>query len=94
VRTLTAHQKRVYALALLPDVRRVCSAGEDLTLLMWDAKNGKLLKKKQAHKELIKVAKAFQRGDQSLLWTGGGDGHARIWTKVTFQTSCSHSNVC
>jgi len=62
LKTVTAHSKRVYAMALMKDIRRVCSAGEDETLLMWDSKTAKILKKKQVHNQSIKVAKAFQRG--------------------------------
>ncbi|XP_041858938.1 WD repeat-containing protein 6 [Melanotaenia boesemani] len=76
---LYGHQARVFSVHLSP--RRVFSAGEDGTCLIWDwAGGGKVVRTLKGHRAGGIRALAVSEGeDQRWVATGGADGGVRLW---------------
>lgn len=81
LRVLYGHQARVFAVRL--SQRRVFSAGEDGTCLIWDwAGDGKVIRTLKGHRAGGVRALAVSGGledDKRWVATGGADGGVRLW---------------
>lgn len=70
-------QAPIYTAAFSPDGNYLVSAGDDNRVLIWDLRNGKILKDLKGHTDTLYTT-AFS-ADGSLLVSGGLDNSIRVW---------------
>ena len=70
-------QAPIYAATFSPDGTHLVSAGDDNRVLVWDLRNGKILKELRGHTDTL-YSVAFSR-DSSMLVSGGLDNSIRVW---------------
>jgi WD40 repeat protein len=74
---LAVHANRVLSAALSPDGRQILTGNLDKTARLWDAMNGKELRRFKGHRGSV-VSVAFSPDGQQIL-TGGRDETVRLW---------------
>lgn len=74
---LSGHRGLIYALAFLPDGRRLVSAGGDEELRLWDLTTGELLQTFQGHNRRV-YSLALSTDGQTLV-SGSDDQTVRFW---------------
>ncbi|KAG1789530.1 WD40-repeat-containing domain protein [Suillus plorans] len=77
VRVFEDHERRINAVAVLPDQRRMVTSSEDNTLRLWDLKEGAVLKKMVGHHANVKALAVSQDGQ--LIASGDLDGELNAW---------------
>ena len=74
---LSDHTSPVNALVLLPDNRRLISAGADKTILLWDITTGEVL---QSWSDQTSFVNALHLSpDETTLYSGTADGALQAW---------------
>lgn len=76
-RTLTDHTSPVNALVLLPDNRRLLSAGADKTILLWDLTTGEVLRTWADQTSFVNTLRLSP--DETTLYSGTADGALQAW---------------
>jgi WD40 repeat protein/serine/threonine protein kinase len=77
VRSLEAHDGRVYDVEYSPDGKYLATAGHDKTVIVWLNHNGNPLYKLQGHQDPVRSVTFSADGSQ--LVSAGYDGTVRIW---------------
>ena len=72
------HDYLVLAVATSPDGKRVATASDDSTIILWDAANGAVVQEWVAHSYKPVTCLAFSPDSQFLV-SGGGDSNLKIW---------------
>ncbi|MFO0925505.1 MAG: efflux RND transporter periplasmic adaptor subunit [Gemmataceae bacterium] len=76
---LSGHTAAVHGLAVSADGRRLASASEDRTVIVWSWPAGLRQAQLRHPAEVYAVAFARRSGTERIV-TGGGDGQVRLWT--------------
>lgn len=71
------HTGQVTSIALSPDGRWVASASVDTTMILWDIKSRRIIRKWQSHEAVWHIKFS---PDSSRLAAGGDDGQLDIWS--------------
>ncbi len=79
--TLSGHAGEVYAVVFSPDGKRVLSGGDDGTIRLWDADNGRLRRTFKAHDSCVNML-AYSP-DGQLLASASCDRRIRLWDAKT-----------
>jgi WD40 repeat protein/tRNA A-37 threonylcarbamoyl transferase component Bud32 len=75
---LNRHDPRgVHSIGFAPDSKRAVTAGSDGLILIWDVKDGKILKKLIGHDGAVRAAAFSPTGDR--VASAGDDGTVRVW---------------
>jgi WD40 repeat protein/serine/threonine protein kinase len=77
VRSLEAHEGRVYDVEYSPDGKYLATAGHDKTVIVWLTQNGNPLYKLQGHQEPVHSVSFSPDG--KFLVSAGWDGAVRVW---------------
>jgi WD40 repeat protein/serine/threonine protein kinase len=77
VRSIEAHDGRVYDVEYSPDGKYIATAGHDQTVIVWLTENGNPLYKLVGHQDPVRSV-AFSRNGK-LLVSAGWDGTVRVW---------------
>lgn len=77
VRDLAGHDKEVWALAYTPDGSTLISSGDDHSIKLWDARDGRLLKTLVGHESLVEALAVSPDGKS--LASAGFDTTVRVW---------------
>ncbi|KAG1811605.1 WD40-repeat-containing domain protein [Suillus variegatus] len=97
VRRFRGHEGYIYAVAVLPDKRRMVTGSDDMTLRLWDLKTGVVLKKMEGHRNgLMRLAVSR---DGQLIASGDRGGEVIVWhgetgellTKIEAHSETVHS---
>jgi WD40 repeat protein/serine/threonine protein kinase/tetratricopeptide (TPR) repeat protein len=79
--TLTGHTKQVNAVAYHPAGKRLASAGDDHTVIIWDLETGRAVRTLSGHVKPV-TGVAYHPGG-NLLASCGEDGSWRLWESDT-----------
>jgi WD40 repeat protein/nucleoside phosphorylase len=77
VRTLSGHERPVYACAVTPDGRRAISASEDKTLKLWDLETGLELTAFEGHEGYVYSCSMTPDGRHAV--SGSADKTLKVW---------------
>jgi serine/threonine protein kinase/sugar lactone lactonase YvrE len=75
---LSDHTSPVNALVLLPDNRRLLSAGADKTILLWDITTGEVLQSWSDQTSFVNTLSLSP--DETTLYSGTADGALQAWS--------------
>ncbi|KAG2118634.1 WD40-repeat-containing domain protein [Suillus clintonianus] len=81
LRTFQGHERRVIAVAVFPDGRRMVTGSKDETLCLWDLKTGVVLKKMEGHRSEV-CSLAVSR-DGQIIASGDYSGEVITWNGET-----------
>jgi WD40 repeat protein len=81
VRTITAHDKAIKAVAITPDGQKLISASKDQTLIIWDLITGNQLKTLIGHTSHVLTLAITP--DSKYVASGSADESIRIWNLDT-----------
>ena len=79
---LGAHESWVNSAEYSPDGKRIVSAGNDMTVRIWDADTGALLKTLEGHQDIV-VSSAAYSPDGKRIVSASDDMTVRIWDAET-----------
>lgn len=77
IRSWTAHDDTIFAMALSHDGKRLATAGGDRLLKVWDLASGRESARMEAHSSQV-LSVAFHPDDSQLV-TGGADRQLKVW---------------
>jgi WD40 repeat protein len=84
---LQGHTKRVTAVALSSDDRRVVSGSEDHTLRVWDLESGQTIRTLQGHTSAVTALALSSDGRRAV--SGSEDHTLRVWDLESGQIICT-----
>lgn len=86
--TLTGHTDMITAQAWSPNEKFIASAGEDGTVVVWDARSGQILY--TYHSPSSVVTSLAWSPDSKRIVSGGSDGLAQTWDATTGGNVLNH----
>ncbi len=90
VRSWTAHDDTIFAMALSSDGKHLATAGGDKLVKLWDPATGKELARLEGHSSQV-LSLAFHP-DGSQLVTGGADRQLKVWNVATRENVVAFSS--
>jgi hypothetical protein len=81
---LRGHTDDVFAVAFLPDGKRLATAGRDRAVWLWDLARGEEVARLPGHTSYV-WSLAFSR-DGATLVSGSGDFTVRLWDTASLRT--------
>jgi len=94
IRTLSAHEHPIRAVAASPDGKFLASAGEETRIMLWDMQAGKLLRILSGSTDFVNAVSFSPDGKRLASAGAGADARVLLWDVATgklIQTLLGHS---
>jgi WD40 repeat protein len=89
-KTMRGHKKGINCLTRLSDPNQVCSAGDDLTIMVWDLQIYRYICVLQGHSEPILDVIELRSGN---LCSASADHSLILWTKLQPNVDAAHQTI-